>query len=130
MEPPSGWGLYFAPEEYSPDDKRTLLVAELCRFFHGSQQGGAFLKGLRPLGSSGKYALELDYASFSAATQSRDLEAAIENAPGAGLGCIGLAAYEVRGMNPNGAQIEAFALCGAPPMAAVSTPCAVFLPFL
>jgi hypothetical protein len=91
---PRAWPLYFG-EDYTADDRRALLAAELIAFFEAAD-GGFPLLHAGAARSGGHVALALDYAAL-AACGSPDLVASLEVQPSEGLACIGCAAHEVRG---------------------------------
>jgi hypothetical protein len=89
---PSAWEKYFLAAEYTPTDRRNVLIQDLVRFF--SSAGSIFLVSLCST-SEGSYSLEVDYASLEAACGSADLVAAMDLQPADGLACVAIAAYEV-----------------------------------
>jgi DNA helicase MCM8 len=92
--PPAAWAHYFPPQEYARGDRRALLIQDLLAFFV-SGGGHSFVEALRPAGNGG-YSLEVDFAALEAQSGLVDLPAAIEGSPVEALGCMAVAAHEVR----------------------------------
>ncbi|KXZ52381.1 hypothetical protein GPECTOR_9g425 [Gonium pectorale] len=91
--PPAAWADYFPPNEYTPGDRRVLLINDLLGFFV-SGGGHTFLEALRPVGGGMGYALEVDFEALAGRSGLPDLPAAIEGSPLEALGCIAVAAHE------------------------------------
>ncbi|KAK9824829.1 hypothetical protein WJX81_003431 [Elliptochloris bilobata] len=90
---PHSWRVHFADAEFTPDDRRSLLIYDLISFFKDGCMGWHMLAPLQRHGN--RLALQLDYMSLQQQCQSPDLVPALDMQPAEGLGCLGAAVYEV-----------------------------------
>ncbi|PNW71712.1 hypothetical protein CHLRE_16g665950v5 [Chlamydomonas reinhardtii] len=91
--PPSAWCDYFPASEFSPKDRRALLIDDLLKFFT-SDAGCSFVQALRPSRVNGCYVLQVDYADLETKSGLPDVPAALDGSPVEALGCVAVAAHE------------------------------------
>lgn len=87
---PAAWDHYWS-EAFQADDRRVLLIRELCQFFC-SAEGWPLVTRARTW--HGRVSLRLDWALVTSTCNSRDLGEAMRYSPAEALGCLGAAAYE------------------------------------
>jgi DNA helicase MCM8 len=88
---PAAWDDYWPTEPFAADDRRALLIGELCQFFCSSA-GWPVVARARPWYA--RACLELDWAELTALARSRDLEEAMHHAPAEALACLAAAVHE------------------------------------
>lgn len=93
--PPAAWTQYWDMGEYNKEDRRTLLISQLVTFFN-SMDGHRFLREVQLCHDTYRYVLPLNYANLMGQAKIKDLEVALETAPGHALACLSVAASEVR----------------------------------
>ena len=91
---PASWPLYFG-EDYTPDDRRAELTAELAGFFSSGPGWPLLRSGAAVAPGRQHVALALDYTALASGTRSPNLVASLEVQPTEGLACIAAAAHEV-----------------------------------
>lgn len=98
--PPVSWARHFPASEYSPDDRRALLIADMAATFRSPAGWALLAAGAATVLDA--YAVALDYqALLGVAGGTADLMAALDMLPEEGLACLAAAAFEV---TPDGAD--------------------------
>lgn len=125
---PSSWELYFGADAWQADDRRHLLIADLVAYFASPPGWQLLTASAAPWHA--RVVVELDWQELLAATAATDLATAMQMQPGAALGCLACAAYEVgAGRWTSQAASEALAgvaamqtrpACACPPSSAAS----------
>lgn len=90
---PFSWELYFGSDAWQADDRRHLLITDLVGFF-ASPPGWQLLTAAAAPWHA-RLVVELDWQELLAGTAATDLATAMQMQPGAALGCLACAAYEV-----------------------------------
>ena len=110
---PAGWEHYWPAKEYTPDDRRAVLIRELAAFLT-SPVGWPLLSPAHTRHS--KIILPLDWTHIIAASRIADLSEAMVHAPVEALSCLGAAAHAALFFQPP-----------HPPPAAVEGPAKVLI---
>jgi hypothetical protein len=91
---PRCWQTYFPSEPFKEDDRRFLLIEDLCRFLL-TPQGWGFLSSRLRFVLRTYLALRVDMAGLVEQSNLSNLRMAIQHQPEECFGCIGAATYEV-----------------------------------
>lgn len=92
-EAPRSWQLYFPSEAFKHDDRRVLLIENVCKFLL-CEQAWPFLSALRYVLRT-YLALPIDVAALIEQSDLSSLRMAIQHQPEECFGCLGAAVYEV-----------------------------------
>ena len=90
---PRSWSLYFPEEDYTAEDRRSVLFHELLPRL--AERAEWLANRLRPGNTTGRHRLSLSVGELESACRSSELSMAIDLQPAEALACVGAAAHQV-----------------------------------